>query len=97
MAIPVVHADAAVGTVERFPVFPADVCVTEARTSKGDANSFGMAAINCGMMLQPGEAVEPKTSARMSLSSRTPVTVPELRGDPDLGATDAGVTIVWLT
>ena len=96
MAIPVVHADAAVGTVERFPVFGGRVC-HRGQNFQGRCEFIRMAAINCGMMLQPGEAVEPKTSARMSLSSRTPVTVPELRGDPDLGATNAGVTIVWLT
>jgi hypothetical protein len=55
-----------------------------------------MAAINCRMMLRPGGAVEPETSPLMSLSPRTPATVPELRGDPDLGAINEGVTILWL-
>jgi hypothetical protein len=47
-------------------------------------------------MLRSVEAVEPKTSALMLLSPRTPVTVPGLRGDPDLNATNEGVTILWL-
>jgi hypothetical protein len=41
----------------------ADVFVTEARTSKGDAKSFGMAAIECRMMFQPILTVYGKTSA----------------------------------
>src|ERR1017187_2459893 len=44
----------------------ADVCVIEARTSKGDANSFGMTAINCRMMLRPVVTVEPKTLASLA-------------------------------
>ena len=49
-----------------------------------------MAAIKCRMMLQPGGAVEPETSALMSLLPWTPAPVPELRRDPDLGATNKG-------